>query len=85
VLGELRDIVEDDLVGVSLLIEIFLVGVGHDATDDLGHGVVELRVTTELLPLLGVLMLICHCCLLSIFYLVVKEASAFLIYLKFII
>ena len=61
VLGELRDVVEDQLVGVSLLVELLLVGVGHDATDDLSDGVVELRVTTELLPLLGVLMLICHC------------------------
>ena len=60
-LGELRDVVEDQLVGVSLLIELLLVGIGHDATDDLSDGVVELGVTTELLPLLGVLMLICHC------------------------
>ena len=61
VLGELRDVVEDQLVGVALLVELLLVGVGHDATDDLSDGVVELRVTTELLPLLGILMLICHC------------------------
>ena len=60
-LRELRDVVEDDLVGVSLLVEILLVGVWHDATHNLCDGVVELRVTTELLPLLRVLMLICHC------------------------
>jgi hypothetical protein len=56
----LRNVIENNLVGVSLLIEFFLVGVGHDTTDNLGDGVVELGVTTELLPLLGVLELICH-------------------------
>jgi hypothetical protein len=60
VLGELGDVVEDELVGVSLLVEILLLVVGHDGADDLGHGVVELGVTPELLALLCVLVLICH-------------------------
>ena len=58
--GELRDIVENELVGVSQLIELLLVGVGHNTTDDLGDCVVKLGVTTEFLPLLSILMLICH-------------------------
>jgi hypothetical protein len=60
VLGELRDVVEDELVGVAQLVELLLVRVGHHTADDLGHGVVELGVTTEFLPLFRVLVLICH-------------------------
>ena len=59
-LRELRNVIENDLIGVSLLIEFLLVGVGHNTTNYLGDGVVELRVTTEFLPLLCVLMLISH-------------------------
>ena len=59
-LGELGNVVKDELVGVSKLVQLLLIGVGHDTTDDLGDGVIELGVTTELLPLLGVLELICH-------------------------
>ncbi len=60
-LGELRDVVEDELVGVTGDVLVLLLGVGHHRADDLRHGVVELRVTTEFLPLLRVLVLICHC------------------------
>lgn len=59
-LGELGNVVKDELVGVSKLVQLLLVGVGHDTTDDLGDGVIELGVTTEFLPLLCVLMLISH-------------------------
>ena len=59
-LGELGNVIKDELVGVSKLVQLLLVGVGHDTTDDLGDGVIKLGVTTEFLPLLCVLMLICH-------------------------
>ena len=58
--GELRDVIEDELVGVSQLIQLLLSGVGHDCTDNLGDSVLELGVTTEFLSLLGVLISICH-------------------------
>lgn len=57
---ELGNVVENQLVGVSRLIDFFLVRVGHHATNDLGDGVLELRVTSELLPFLCVLVLVCH-------------------------
>ena len=82
--GELRDVVENELVGVSQLIKLLLVRVGHHTTDDLGDGVVELGVTTEFLPLLSILMLICHVQILVVIR-AIKTLSAFLIYLKFII
>jgi len=60
VLRELRNVVKNELVGVTQLVQLLLIGVGHDTTDDLGDGVIKLGVTTEFLPLLSVLMLISH-------------------------
>lgn len=59
-LGELGNVVKDELVGVSKLVQLLLIGVGHDTTDNLGDGIIKLGVTTEFLPLLCVLVLICH-------------------------
>ena len=59
-LRELRNVVKNELVGVTLLVLLFLGRVGHDATDNLGNCIVELRVTTEFFAFLCVLMLICH-------------------------
>ena len=83
-LRELRNVVKDELVGVTQLVQLLLVGVGHDTTNDLGHGVVELGMTTEFLPLLSVLMLICHFSNIVVTQ-IRRRRSAFLIYLKFII
>ena len=59
-LGELGNVVKDELVGVSKLVQLLLIGVGHDTTDNLGDGIIKLGVTTEFLSLLCVLVLICH-------------------------
>ena len=83
-LRELRNVVKDELVGVTQLVQLFLVGVGHDTTDNLGNGVIELGMTTEFLPLLSVLMLICHFSNIVVTQ-IRRRRSAFLIYLKFII
>jgi len=58
--GVLGNVVENELVRVTGLIKVFLVGVWHYTADNLGDCVIELGVTTEFLPLLGVLVLICH-------------------------
>lgn len=59
-LRELRNVIENDLIGVSLLIELLLVGVGHNTTNYLGDCVIELRMTTEVISFLWVLKRICH-------------------------
>ena len=59
VFRELRDIVKHELVWVSQSVKVLLTVVGDDTTDDLGLGVLELRVSSELLSLLLVWELIC--------------------------
>ena len=56
---ELRDIVKHELVWVSQSVKVLLTVVGDDTADDLGLGVLELRMSSELLSLLLVWELIC--------------------------
>lgn len=60
VFGVLRNIIENELVGISNNIILALLVVRLYTSHDFGHCVVELRVTTEFLAFLCVLVLICH-------------------------
>lgn len=57
---ELRNIIKNELVRIAWLVEVLLVVVWLDATHDLGHCIVKLGVSTEFLPFLSVLVLVCH-------------------------
>lgn len=57
---ELRNVIKNELIGVPELVQFLLLMVGDDAADDLGLGVFELRVPSELLSLLLISKLVCH-------------------------
>ena len=60
VLREDRNVIKRDLVRIARIIQILLLTVGDDTTDDLCFGIFELRMSSEFLSLFSVGEVVSH-------------------------